>query len=827
MHSKRSIPSHPSLAHPNAGGYPPLANAHLSSNVVSASAAATVRAPSSPLVHREIRVETASESEVDSHLRSLTKSTTIEELTRTGRTRNLKTLSERDLKEWIKEALRTVISTTTSLGAVEREQLLAKTRTELTAIMIERQAEGHAHAEDVVTLAALTAERDNLAKRLTDTEAKGSGRVADLQRQLTEAIVGRDAIAARVADREARLATALAAPIADPIELTELRGQLEARDAQVAKSDAQGDESQRLAREAMVRLKREQERAFAQKIALTERIDAAHCTNADLDKRRDEAERRAAEAEASLAAAAVEAAAAAELVLATEQRVQSQRTGSAAQLKEGESARAQLVFELVQARTAAAAVQEQLAAALRAAGESRVVAQLRARQSGETLAASEGERQRGAIALLASEANRLGAERGRNAVEDARAGLAGERDRLTVALRTLEAECDAAKRDAQAAGKRAAVAEKAAEKHLLPKSTLPDDVAALQTALLRARSIVTDSEGSPREDVTGTLVARKPGRWLTAWRDAKGRLKAARTVGDHWMGAGRKAGVEPVAGLVDEPFILARGDGVLAAWRDGDGHAMLANLDETGRVNEAPRDLGPALGAPGLSRGGGEAATFVVTTDSKGHVLLLDRNGAKPVDLTAALKAPPAAGAAAAWHWPLEGSRHITYRDASGAVHEYLELKGRWFHAALSARTGAPAAATDPIGYAPADHEHVIYLGVDGHVHELCFDAVEWHHNDLTAIAGAPASAGRPAGAYVAGRHCVVFRGGDGKAHCLRLRRDWRHFPLVDLGAIADDPQLASCGGEGAISYRGVDGQRRWARFGGDPTKAGIADLPA
>jgi hypothetical protein len=161
-----------------------------------------------------------------------------------------------------------------------------------------------------------------------------------------------------------------------------------------------------------------------------------------------------------------------------------------------------------------------------------------------------------------------------------------------------------------------------------------------------------------------------------------------------------------------------------------------------------------------------------------------------------------------------------------GAVHEYLELKGRWFHAAIGTRTGAVAAAADPIGYAPSDHEHVVYLGIDGHLHELCFDAIEWHHSDLTASAAAPAAAGRPAGAHVAGRHCVVFRGVDGKAHCLRLGKDWRHIVLTGLGAISDDPQLGTSGGEGAVSYRSAAGERRWACFS-NPKTTTLADLPA
>ncbi|MBA3708549.1 MAG: hypothetical protein H0W83_07000 [Planctomycetes bacterium] len=207
-------------------------------------------------------------------------------------------------------------------------------------------------------------------------------------------------------------------------------------------------------------------------------------------------------------------------------------------------------------------------------------------------------------------------------------------------------------------------------------------------------------------------------------------------------------------------------------------------------------------------------------------MLLHEAGDAKPIDLTTALKAPPAAGPAAAWHWALEGSRHVTYRDAIGGVHEFLELKGKWFYADIGARTGAPAAAADPLGYAPADHEHVVYLGVDGHIHEICFDAVDWRHHDLTAIAEAPAASGRPSGAYVGGRHCIVYRGVDGNAHFLRLRLDWRHFALAGLGVIASDPHLSSSGGEGAITHLSVHGQRRWARFTTDPTTTRIADMP-
>jgi hypothetical protein len=696
--------------------------------------------------------------------------------------------------------------------------------------------------------------------------------VDDLQNQLSEA--------------QAALAAARAAPAAaagDPADaeaLAELRTRLIDRDAQVARLTGERDEAQRvavLARETVARLLREQDRAATEKGTITSRIAAADRRQsetaqrlADSDRRVQDSEARLAESQRALSAASERAQAAEGRVSAAESQVQAASERAAAQRSElearvaaAEAASARLAEELARVRAASESVtaeRERLGAAAaaaeqraRQAGEALAAAEQRLRQTSEALAAAEQERQRLAAGHNRAEATRQDAEQRVQAAEAARAVIAAERDRLAAALqaaetmrsggdgrlRVVEAERDAlrSERDvarlaAAAAAKRTEAAEQLAKRAAgaqVAKSAaaLPVEVEALQNALVRARAVVTDEDGAPREDVSGALASRKPGRWLTAWRDGKGRLKAARSVNDRWVSAGRADGVDAVAGLASEPALLVRGDGAMAAWRDADGHGRLVTLDEAGRVQEAPRDLGPSLGAPGLSRGGGESPAFVVTTDAAGHVLLHGAAGSAPQDLTAALGAPPAAGAAACWHWALEGSRHIAYRDETGAVHEYLELKGRWFHAALSAKTQAPPAAADPVGYAPADHEHVIYLGADGHVHELCFDGREWHHNDLTVAAAAPAAAGRPSGAYIAGRHCVAYRGVDGKAHCLRLRRDWRHHPFNTLGTIADDPQLGSSGREGAVSYRSADGTRRWARFSGDPSAAVVAELPA
>ncbi len=115
-----------------------------------------------PLVglQTKTRIEAAADSEVDSHLRSLVRMTSLQQLARTANIGSLKTISERDLKEWIKEALRRVISTTTSLGEAEREQLLTSARHELSAIMQAHAVEGSVHTANASALAVLIAERE-------------------------------------------------------------------------------------------------------------------------------------------------------------------------------------------------------------------------------------------------------------------------------------------------------------------------------------------------------------------------------------------------------------------------------------------------------------------------------------------------------------------------------------------------------------------------------------------------------------------------------------------------------------------------------------------
>lgn len=808
------------------------------------------------VVRQETRVESASEHEIDSQLAHLTKRTSLEELTRAGKTHNLKTLSERNLKEWIKEALRRVISTSTTLGAAEQEQLLANTRSELTAIMAERQAEADARAAEARRLAELAAERDALQVRLTAAETQDQGRVAELERQLATAGARRDALAARVADLEAQLAGAVSradmahtAPIVDEEVLVSMRAALAAaREGQAAAEAERAQLQKTLSRRLIASAE-----VAAALLALDRRYYNGSHQHGALASSGDDAEASffADEAAATQVVAALDR----DLAAMHQRIVDSvpdvadgadgaipadlQRLAQMDWVQVNDSIVDDLQAQLAEAQAGGTAAQQgELAelrtrlidrdAAVAALTQERDEAQRVAQLARETVARLLREQDR-AQAEKGSITNRIAASDRRQAEVDKRLADAEARAAAAIAeaadlqqasersarladeaLRAVEAERDALRAERDAA-RRAAV-----------PAASSGDLQAAQAALARARAVITDADGAPREDIGGTIVSRSPGHWQGTWRDGQGRLRSAMSTSAGWIATSH----DLPGGIADEPALLVRGDQTIVAWRGDDGQARWSTLDGAGRPLGAARTLGPSVATPALSRGGGQAAPFAVTVDDQGLIHLHEADGSRS-ELTAALGAPPAAGAACAWHWALEGSRHVAYRDADGAIHELAQVQGRWLHANLSAKTGAPAALGAPSGYAPADHEHVVFQGVDGHVHELCFDGTRWHHTDLTdAATGAPAALGRPSGAYVAGRHTVAYRGLDGRAHVLRLRRDWRHHALAALGPIADDPTLASSGGEGALTCRSSTGQRRWLRFT-DPAAATVGDLPA
>lgn len=95
------------------------------------------------------------------------------------------------------------------------------------------------------------------------------------------------------------------------------------------------------------------------------------------------------------------------------------------------------------------------------------------------------------------------------------------------------------------------------------------------------------------------------------------------------------------------------------------------------------------------------------------------------------------------------------------------EAVAQWRYNDLTARTGAPLAGGNPMGYSVhwEPSQHVVYRGTDGHVHELYWRGTGWARNDLTIRTGAPLTDSDPVGyTYVTSQERsqhVVFRSSD------------------------------------------------------------------
>jgi hypothetical protein len=122
----------------------------------------------------------------------------------------------------------------------------------------------------------------------------------------------------------------------------------------------------------------------------------------------------------------------------------------------------------------------------------------------------------------------------------------------------------------------------------------------------------------------------------------------------------------------------------------------------------------------------------------------------------------------------------------------------------------------------PQDTQHVVYHGTDGHIHELWWDAAGWHHNDLTARTGAPTAGSDPIG-YVFGHlrdtQHVVYNSDD------------HHIVELLWEPLASNPQfLADVTGENRADIVAFGDAGVWVALGkGDGTfdfpRRAIADF--
>ena len=279
-------------------------------------------------------------------------------------------------------------------------------------------------------------------------------------------------------------------------------------------------------------------------------------------------------------------------------------------------------------------------------------------------------------------------------------------------------------------------------------------------------------------------------------------------------------------------YIDTAGGYEIVLYRGTDGHVHSLYWS-TGGVGHDP--LSAAAGAP---KAAGSPAGYLAL-DGFHHVIYRAQNGHlyalwwtgpnRPGydNLTAPVRAP-AAGDPAPYINTRNGEHIVAYRGTDGHIHIVYWSTGAVGHDNLSGYARAPRAAGDPSAYYTAhnDAHQVIYRGIDGHIHELWWNTPNpVSHWDLTvAASGAPLAASDPVGYYSAGTNTkhVFYRGTDGHLHeiwwvpggGIPAHIDLTLYALAPLAA--DKPAAFNVAGPNSqhVVYRGADGsihEIRWS----------------
>jgi hypothetical protein len=147
-------------------------------------------------------------------------------------------------------------------------------------------------------------------------------------------------------------------------------------------------------------------------------------------------------------------------------------------------------------------------------------------------------------------------------------------------------------------------------------------------------------------------------------------------------------------------------------------------------------------------------------------------------DLSALTGAPAAAGDPAGYVRS-DNVDAVLYRGFDNHIYELSldPLIGSWQPGDLSALTGAPAAAGDPAGYVRYDNVNsVLYRGSDRDIYEISLLPMirggrgVWSAADLSALTGSPPAADDPVGHRLSGcdpAEGVFYRGLDDDVHLI------------------------------------------------------------
>jgi hypothetical protein len=238
-------------------------------------------------------------------------------------------------------------------------------------------------------------------------------------------------------------------------------------------------------------------------------------------------------------------------------------------------------------------------------------------------------------------------------------------------------------------------------------------------------------------------------------------------------------------------------------------HEFYRRANEQWRRNDLTVAGAPkAAGEPaGYVEEGNKTQHVIYRTGEGGLVELYSKQGDaagwRLRDLTMETKAPKAAGDPDAFYWRDTKSQHVLYRGSDDTIQElYLDPEGHWQHNDLTAASKAPKAAGNPTGYVEEGNrtEHVVYRTDSGDVVELFakYKEKQWTMKDLSKEANAPKAAGDPTGYRlkesslrgITTQH-VIFRGEDGDIHELFMGGPENKWTHNDVTAAAKGPKAA------------------------------------
>jgi hypothetical protein len=263
----------------------------------------------------------------------------------------------------------------------------------------------------------------------------------------------------------------------------------------------------------------------------------------------------------------------------------------------------------------------------------------------------------------------------------------------------------------------------------------------------------------------------------------------------------------------------------VALYRGTDGHVHSIYWSPRGVGRDALSATAGAPRAAGIPTGyvGTDGHIHVIYRAGNGHLHELwwaGTNAPGHGDITRGASGPPAAGDPAAYADTRNGGNIVVYRGVDNQIHSLYWSDGPTGHDNLSGYIGSPLAAGDPIAYYTHhdDAHQVTYRSHDGHLHELWWNGANpVSHWDLSAISGAPPAASDPVGHYSPATNTkhVYYRSADGHLNEIwwvpgggvPAHMDLSVYALAPLAA--DKPAAFALAGQGSehLLYRGADGQ--------------------